>query len=81
MIDLPYPITFVKSLPAQNSTSGYLKYFRKKLGKILFLKTEIFSQFLQSKLAYPINRDIPLMHIDYARKITNKEISILLKES
>ena len=36
---------------------------------------------LQSKLAYPINRDIPLMHIDFARKITNKEISILLKES
>ena len=36
---------------------------------------------LQSKLAYPIKRDIPLMHIDFARKITNKEISILLKES
>lgn len=48
---------------------------------LIYLKKEHELISLQSKLAYPINQDIPLMHIDFARKITNKEISILLKES
>ena len=47
---------------------------------LIYLKTKHELISLQSKLAYPINGDVPLMHIDFARKITNKEISVFLKE-